>query len=589
MNFQDLESFRRSANVEVALRSWMKEATDLKSALDASAIVAITAPQGGIKFANEKFCAVSRYSQEEILGQDHRILNSGHHPPDFFRDLWAAISAGRVWRGEIKNRAKNGSFYWLATTIVPSLDDRGKPRQYVAISTDITESKRVAAELEAKLRLQGLLAQLSSRFVALPSEEIDSAISEAQQHIVEALGLDRSTLWQAQEGKPGMMLTHCWQREGWPSMPAVLATEDMVPWTHKMVSRGEPFSFSSIHDLPAEAARDVEIFLKHGPKSSVTLPLMSGGRSFGALAFSTLGEERTWQADEVADLKLIAQIIGNVVSRQRAEDRAEQLRSEIAHSTRAAMLGELTAALAHELNQPLTAILSNAQAGRRFMAGGEINQQEISAILEDVIRDGKRAGGVIHNLRAMLGHAPVVREASSLNELVAEVVEFMHSELIGHDIELSVTLAHDLPSVHVAKVEIQQVLVNLLLNASQSMKDASPAPRRIELETRDVGDAVGVSIHDHGHGIPPERLDTIFEPFFTTKSSGLGIGLAICRRIVEVHDGSIHASNHEDGGAVFSFLLPKLAGSRSNQRPTRSSRELDQMQSGAKRESLPSN
>jgi signal transduction histidine kinase len=446
----------------------------------------------------------------------------------------------------------------VAATIVPFLSKDGSPRQFVAIYADITEQKRVEAELARKLRLQGLLAELSSRFVALPSVEVDTAITEAQRYIVEAMELDRSTLWQSHEGNGGMVLTHCWQRPGWPPLPPQMETEGNLPWSHGKVIRGESFSFTSTDELPPEASHDAEIFRRHGPTSNLTLPLIANGRVFGALAFATLGRERRWQEDEIADLKLIAQIIGNVVGRQRAEDRVEQLRNEIAHSTRAAMLGELTAALAHELNQPLTAILSNAQAARRFIANGEINPQEFGAILGDVIRDGKRAGGVVHNLRAMLSHAPLVREPCSLNDLVREVAEFMHSELIGHEIDLKLSLATDLPQVHAARVEVQQVLVNLMLNSVQAMTETPAGSRHIEVETCDANGSVSASIRDYGHGIPPERLDTIFDPFFTTKSAGMGMGLAICRRIVEAHEGNIKGANRKGGGAVFSFSLPKM-------------------------------
>ncbi|NQX00997.1 GAF domain-containing protein [bacterium] len=420
---------------------------------------------------------------------------------------------------------------------------------------------QVERDLAAALRLQRLLAEISSRFVTRPAGQVDGTIEETQRLVCETLGLDRSTLWQADGGNTEMGLTHFWQRPGSVPLRRNFITEGNLPWAQDMVSRGEPFHFSSPQQLPPEAARDVETLRLHGSKSIATFPLVADGKVFGALAFASTTAERRWTDDEISGLKLVAQLFGHVISRRRAEQQVEQLRDEIQRAARASELGEIAAALAHEINQPLTTILANAQAARRFIDQETSSPAEIRAILDDIIRDDKRAAAVVHHLREMLAGSPARRETSCLNRIVREVAGFLSSELSDGQVELQLDLATPPPRIRAARVEIQQLLINLLGNALHALSETPPLQRHILIQTRSCGRWVKLRIRDPGCGIPTEHLDRIFEPFHTTRSGGLGMGLAICLRIATTHGGHIVAANVPAGGAMFELSLPVDCGS----------------------------
>jgi C4-dicarboxylate-specific signal transduction histidine kinase len=249
-------------------------------------------------------------------------------------------------------------------------------------------------------------------------------------------------------------------------------------------------------------------------------------------------------------------LIRDETAKKRAEAAAEEQRQELAHLSRVASLGELSGALAHELNQPLAAILVNARAAQRIMTRHSPDLTELRVILEEIAVDDRRAGEVIGRLRTLLKKGRGRPSKVDPNELVADVRSLLHSDLIRRRVTTETDLAPSLPPVLGDRVELQQVILNLVGNACDAMVD-TPAPQRlVRIATGLTPDGqVQLTVEDRGTGIPPGRLEQIFDAFFTTKTSGLGLGLAICRSIATAHGGRLWATNNDSGGATFYLVL----------------------------------
>jgi signal transduction histidine kinase len=247
----------------------------------------------------------------------------------------------------------------------------------------------------------------------------------------------------------------------------------------------------------------------------------------------------------------------DITRRKQVELQLQQQRTELAHLSRVTSLGELSGSLAHELNQPLGAILSNAQAALHYLDRDVPDLGEVRDILEDIVADDKRAGEVIRRLRALLRKDEEVHQLLDANELIGDVLHLMRSELDNRGVTPSVELMPDLPRINGDRVQLEQVLLNLVVNACDAMTDAAKTDRQLRLRTARTTDAfVSIIVSDRGKGILPEHLERIFEPFFTTKEQGLGLGLAVCRTIVAAHHGRLWASSNGDGGASFHLSLP---------------------------------
>ena len=247
----------------------------------------------------------------------------------------------------------------------------------------------------------------------------------------------------------------------------------------------------------------------------------------------------------------------NITARKRLESELQKLHKELGHTQRVIAMGQLSAALAHELNQPLGAILRNAEAGELFLRQDRPDLEELRGIFVDIQRDDQRAAEVIDRMRALLRRRELRFEVIALDALIGQVADLLGSEMQARQVALHTTIPPKLPQVRADRVHLQQVLVNLLQNSMDALDEAQNGPRQMEVSAVELeGGWVELAVKDSGIGIDPDRLPDLFEPFVTTKREGTGIGLAVSKTIVEAHGGRIRAENNPGGGACIRFSLP---------------------------------
>jgi PAS domain S-box-containing protein len=249
--------------------------------------------------------------------------------------------------------------------------------------------------------------------------------------------------------------------------------------------------------------------------------------------------------------------LNDISKRKQAETNSRQLQRQLVHVMRVATIGEITASVVHELNQPCTAILNNAQAAQRFLAADPPDLDEVREALRDIIDDDKRAAEVMQRLRSLLRKGEVTRKPLDLGEAIREIVPLLRREFAGNQISMHFELPSGLPPVSGDQIELQQVVVNLVVNACEAMTESEPGPHELVVSTfTDQSHNVVVAVRDSGPGLDGKTADCIFDPFYTTKSEGMGMGLSISRSIIKAHGGSLWGTNNPDRGATFYFTVP---------------------------------
>jgi PAS domain S-box-containing protein len=472
---------------------------------------------GAVKYWNRGAEELYGWPAEQAVGRVSQELLKTIFPVSLEQIQEEVIGAGR-WEGELLQTKKDGSQVVVSSRLSLQNDERNEPVAIIVINNDITKRKRaeeIALRSEKELR-DVVNAVPAFVWTTLP----DGAVDFVNEHWLEFTGL---------------------------------SPQDALGWNWE----------AALHpDDRSRLVADWRAALKNGQsvEREIRVRRVDGEFRWWFLRCMPLHDEAgnivKWYGTGV-----------DIEDRKRAREndrRYREMEMELAHANRVATMGQLTASIAHEVNQPIGAMVTNAEAALRWLGAGSSHLEKVQQSIAHIVEDGTRAGEVINRIRGLMKKAQPRKDRFEINGVILEIIELTRGEVLKNGISVITQLADNLPLVEADRVQLQQVLLNLIVNALEAMGAANEGPRELLISTGKVEtSSVVVAVRDSGPGLEAAMLERVFESFYTTKPTGMGLGLSICRSIIEAHGGRLWASTNQRRGTTFQFTLPDDANSSS--------------------------